>query len=199
MPNPWLLGAAVLLGAFLLSGVTPRYSRARARVRRVERWAERYRGWVDGGQSAGDDRDWLIGRGPEMQADAKVVGLGVVYVAPPAAVGGGPFQPHFMFSDLAGVTTFGAGTAERLIELTKVEHQVRVLAGIRRRDLVAPWRWVQLAFERLVRFPQYLLRTAGFSDSVAGSAAARGAGLAWSGIVGLATVGAFVLGVADRV
>ena len=134
-----------------------------------------------------------------MQADAAKVGQGVIHVAPPIGVGGGPFRPQFIFSDLAGATTFGVDSQERLDALTMSKHQLRVQAKHRRGDLVKPWRWVQLAFERLVRFPRYLLKTAGFSDSVSGSVAARGVGLLWSVLVGAATIGAFALSLMDRV
>jgi hypothetical protein len=120
-----------------------------------------------------------------------------VHIAPPPAAGGGPFRPQYIFSDLAGMTTFGVESLERVDVLTQTEYQLGVQARHRFRDLFMPWRWIQLAFERLIRLPRYLLKTAGFPDSVSGSAAARGVGVVWSLIVGLATIGALVLSLLD--
>ncbi len=197
MAEPWLIAALVLGGSFALSGVVPAYLRSKSRVFRVDRFAKRYRGWVEDDFPDGEAREWLIARGSEMQADAAAVGQGVVYVAPPIAVGGGPYRPQHIFSDLAGVTTFGVASRERLDALTRTQHQVRVQRKLRRRDLFLPWRWIQLAFERLVGFPRYLLKAAGFSEAVAGSSAARGVGVIWSVLVGAATIGAFALSLLD--
>jgi len=198
MPSLWILALLLLAGSFLLSGVLPAYLRAKSRIHRVDRFAAKYGAWVENDMPSGGERDWLIARGPEMQADAKAVGQGVIYVAPPPMIGG-RYRPHYMFSDLAGAQSFGAGVAERLDALTMTQHQLRVQAGHRRRDLSYPWRWVQRAFERIVRLPQYLLRTAGFSDDVSGSTAAKGVGVLWSLVVGAATVGAFVLSLLEHV
>jgi hypothetical protein len=197
MAEPWLIAALVFGGSFVLSGVLPAYFRAKGRSFRARRFATRYRAWVEADNPSRDDRDWLIARGAEMQADAAKVGQGVVHIAPPPAAGGGPFRPQYIFSDLAGMTTFGVETSERLDALTQTQYQLGVQARYRFRDLLLPWRWIQLAFERLISFPRYLLKVAGFSDAVSGSTAARGVGVVWSLIVGLATIGAFVLSLLD--
>lgn len=198
MTEPLLIAVLVIGGSFALSGVAPAYLRSKSRVFRVDRFAKRYRQWAEEGSPDGDAREWLIARGSEMQADAAAVGQGVVYVAPPIAIGGGPYRPQHIFSDLAGVTTFGVESGERLDALTRTQHQVRIQRKHRRRDLFFPWRWIQLAFERLVGCPRYLLKVAGFSDAVAGSSAARGVGVLWSILVGAATIGAFVLSLLDH-
>jgi hypothetical protein len=101
MAEPWLIAALALGGSFVLSGVVPAYLRSKSRVVRVDRFAKWYRDWVEDDFPAGEARDWLIARGLEMQANAAAVGQGVVYVAPPMAIGGGPYRPQHIFSDLA--------------------------------------------------------------------------------------------------
>lgn len=199
MVDPWLVAALVLGGSFVLSGVVPAYLRARGRVFRTRRFTKRFRAWVEEGREDSGDREWLIARGAEMQADAAKVGQGVVHIAPPLAAGGGPFRPQYIFSDLTGMTTFGVGDAERLDALTRTEYQVGLQARHRFRDLFLPWRWIQLAFERLIRFPRYVLKAAGFSDAVSSSPAARGIGVIWSLLVGLATIGAFAMSLIDHI
>lgn len=64
-----------------------------------------------------------------------------------------------------------------------------------RRDLRNPWSWTRLAFERVIGFPRYVLRNAGFSQEVTGSTRVRIVTVVWSFLVGASGIGAFVLGI----
>jgi hypothetical protein len=70
---------------------------------------------------------------------------------------------------------------------------MRGLEREHRRDLLNPWRWVALAFERVVRFPRYVLAQAGFGPSVTESRTVRVVTVAWALVVGASTIGAFVV------
>lgn len=129
-----------------------------------------------------------------MQRDAMAMGHGVMYIAPPPMLGGGAYQPHQFFADLFDEQTNSVGNARvRLDDLATIVHETRGQAEQRRRDLLNPWAWLRLAFERVVRFPRYVLRHAGFSKKVTDSTGARIVAVAWSLLVGAATIGGFVL------
>jgi hypothetical protein len=53
---------------------------------------------------------------------------------------------------------------------------------------------VRLSFERIVGFPRYVLRQAGFPAKTTDSSAAKAVSVVWSVIVGLAGVGGLVVG-----
>jgi hypothetical protein len=139
-------------------------------------------------------RRWLAARRNEMQRDAQAVNKGVRYVAPPPAIGGG-YRPHYYFLDLFDEQSFtGYGSDFRQDELSTIIHEVERLRLRSRHDLYNPWAWVRHAFERVVGFPRYVLRRAGFSKAVTGSTGAKVATVVWSGLVGGATIGGFIVG-----
>ena len=72
-------------------------------------------------------------------------------------------------------------------------HETGEQEAQRKRDLYNPWAWARLAFERLVGFPRYVLRHAGFSPGVTDSTAVRLVSVLWSLLVGAAGIGGFVL------
>jgi len=208
---------AVIVGVFLLSGVLPRFVEWRDRVNRVQEFQRQYRIWTDsvddldnqGGygwpspealatidqrtKTANDVRSWLAARRNEMQRDAEAVGKGVMYVAPPPIMGG-RYKPHAYFLDLFDAQTNSIGSRSyRLDDLVTIVHEAEWNRDMRRRDLYNPAVWIRLAFERLVRFPAYVLRTAGFSDDTAASSAVKVVSAAWSLLVGGATIAGFVL------
>ena len=185
--------AAVLIAVFFVSGVAPRYRRTVERLRRVELFAQNYIALLEGDRNK---RGWLAARADEMQADAQSVGRGVTYVAPPPMLGGGAYTPHQMFSDLFNRQSYTDNVTDalRLEVIAGVQHQLQRRVEQRRRELRNPLAWLRIAFERLVRFPRYLLRQAGFSKRVTDSSLTRAVTVAWSLIVGAATIGAFVVG-----
>lgn len=204
---------ALLVAAFIVSGVVPRYLEVRRRLPRVEEFDRKYRAYLDGrerdyegfysdhggspphGDESAKLRAWLTPRRAEMQRDAAKVRKGVVYVAPPPAIGGGNYMPHYMFRDLYDTQSFTeyAPANLRTDELVTIIHETRYQESAWRRDLFNPWAWLRLAFERLVGFPRYVLRLAGFSTEVTDSAAARAVSAAWSFLVGAAGIGGFVV------
>jgi hypothetical protein len=185
--------AAVLIAVFVFSGVLPRYRRTVERLRRVELFAKNYVALLNGDQL---QRGWLAAREDEMQVDAQSVGLGVTYVAPPPMLGGGAYIPHGMFADLFNRQSYSDNVTDayRLEVLAGVQYQLQRRVEQRRRELRNPLAWLRLAFERLVGFPRYLLRQAGFSARVTDSSLTRAVTVAWSLLVGAATIGAFVVG-----
>ena len=209
---------ATLAVLFVISGVVPRYREAKGRRRRVEAFAREYQSWVgaegmvpDGSDywPADDDeiatidqaakdatrlRAWLVARRDQMQRDAQSVGRGVMYVAPPPAIGGA-YEPHRFFSDLFDAQTNAVGsTGYRVDELATIAHETTAQLETRRHDLFNPWSWTRLAFERIVGFPRYILRRAGFGDKTTNSTGARVISVVWSLLIGGATIGAFVVG-----
>ncbi len=74
--------------------------------------------------------------------------------------------------------------AFRLDELTTIAHETREREGQARRDLYNPWAWTRLAVERVVGFPRYVLRHAGFSSEATNSTGARIVTVMWSVISG---------------
>jgi hypothetical protein len=208
---------AVLVVTFVLSGVLPRYIEWRDRVRRVQEFKRQYRRWVDavekfdgvsgyGGpppdllaalaesnKLADEIRPWLTARRNEMQRDAKAVGKGVMYVAPPPMIGGS-YKPHAYFLDLFDAQTDSIGSrAYRLDDLVTIVHESEWQRDLRRRDLYNPAAWGRLAFERVVRFPAYVLKLVGFSEKTAGSSAVKVVSAVWSLLVGAATIAGFVV------
>jgi hypothetical protein len=203
---------AVLAVLFIVSGVLPQLRRIRTRLRRAEEFERRYRAWLDArerdnegptlhygpapeGSEASELHAWLAARRNEMQRDAQSVGKGVMYVAPPLMVGGGPYQRHAYFTDLFDEQTFtDHAPSFRLDELATVRHELARTEAAWRRAVINPWAWMRLSFERLIGFPSYVLRRAGFSEKVTNSTGARIVTVAWSLVVGFATIGAFVVG-----
>lgn len=202
----YILAALVVL--FVLSGVVPRYRAVVARRHRVEEFERRYGAYCEArerdfadsvytgygsppeGAEAKSLRSWLIARRDQMQHDAEAAGRGVMYIAPPPMIGGG-YQAHAYFRDLFDEQTNSVGsTSVRRDDLASIVHETRVQQSRARRDLCNPWAWLRLSFERFVRLPAYVLRVAGFGTAVTGSAPVRISGV----VVGLATVGAFVVG-----
>jgi hypothetical protein len=202
--------AALLVASFVISGVVPRYLSVRRRLPRVEEFERQYRAYSGArdqdyentsyhyGPPAHDEksselRSWLVARRNEMQRDAQEVGKGIVYVAPPPMIGG-PFRPHSYFSDLFDEQSFtDHGPQYRLDELATIIHDTRNQARRWKRDVFNPWAWVRLAFERIVRFPYYVLRRSGFSDKAVASTGARIVTAVWSVLVGAATIAGFVV------
>lgn len=187
-----VLVLAVLSGLFLLSSVTPRYIDVRHRRKRVEDFLARFSSYLEGDHS---HEDWLIARAAEMQRDALTVRLGVTYVAPPPILGGGAFQPHQMFADLFNRQSFAdcVTPAYKLEVLRTTAHELRARERRCRHDLMSPWSWVRLSFERVVGFPRYVLVQAGFSKKVTDSSLVRAVTVVWSLVVGAAGIGSFVL------
>lgn len=203
---------AVLAAIFIVSGVVPRYREVAARVDRVRMFSSKYAAYVEardadyqtggygyGSPAHGEEssalRAWLVGRRNDMQRDAESVGKGVIYVAPPPAIGGGRYLPHYYFSDLFDEQSYADHDAQfRQDELATTEHELDRLRDIRRRDLYNPWSWIRLAFERLIGLPRYMLRRAGFGTAVTDSTGAKIVSAVWSALVGIATIGAFVVG-----
>lgn len=208
---------AVLVVAFLASGVLPRYIATKARRIRVETFDKAYNEWADLHERdyvmsssyyvdpVRDEREnepvderrmaelraFLVARRTTMQRDAQAVGKGVMYIAPPPMIGGN-YQPHSYFADLFDEQTNSVGsTSVRRDDLATIVHETRRQERRRRADLRNPWAWLRLTFERIVGLPAYVLRVAGFGASVTGSAPVKVSGV----IVALATVGAFVVGV----
>lgn len=205
---------AVLALVFMVSGVIPRHREIKRRRRRVEEFERRYRAYCEArdedyadrtggysyggptpeGSAASEIRAWLVPRRDEMQRDARAVGSGIIHIAPPPMIGGG-YQPHAFFSDLFDDQTNSVGsTSYRCDALATIAHETRSQEMVAKRALRDPWTWTRLAFERVVGFPRYVLRRAGFSTKVADSAGARIVSVVWSLLVGAATIGAFVLG-----
>lgn len=187
----YCVGVLVLL--FFASNVLFRYRSAHARLNRVRRFLGTYARFVAGHS---DERLWLAAHASEMQRDAQSVDQGVTYIAPPPMLGGGAYQPHPMFADLFNRQSSADNvTAQlRLEVLAAVQHELETLEGLYRLDLFNPLAWIRLLFERLARFPRYLLRTAGFSNRVTDSGFARVITAIWSLAVGAATIGAFIVG-----
>ena len=129
-----------------------------------------------------------------MQRDARSVGKGVAYVAPPPAIGGGQYLAHPYFTDLFDEQSFtDHGSSFRLDELATIRYEIERQEDLRRRDLLNPWAWLRLSFERVAAFPRYVLRRSGFRTA-ADSNGARIVTVAWSFLVGVSTIGAFVVG-----
>jgi hypothetical protein len=189
-----LLVVGFALVCFLLAGVLPHFLGAKRRRARVEAFLRNFSAYLGGNQGL---RGWLSAHSVEMQDDAESVGLGVTYVAPPPMFGGGRYLPHPMFGDLFNRQTYAdvVSPAYKREVLLAALHEVRSREAERRRDLLNPMAWVRLAFERLVGFPRYLLRTAGFSERVVDSSAARIITVLWGLLVGAATIGSFVVAV----
>lgn len=194
----WLKILVLVLGvlalAFLISGVVPRYVLTRRRLARTEEFLDNYNAYLGGDQAK---TNWLAARSLQMQHDAEAVGLGIAYIAPPPMIGGGPYQAHGMFADIFGHQSYADAVAPafKVQTLLQVIQQLDDRWRARRNDLLNPLRWLQLAFERIVRFPRYLLKTAGFSSRVTESGFARVVTVIWSLVVGIATIGAFVLAI----
>lgn len=203
-----------LVAVFFASGVLTRWLEWRARLCRVREFERRYRDWVEDAGDVPDEWDligtvvtseqtvaigtteksraWLVARRNEMQRDARSVGKGVMYVAPPPMIGGS-FKPHPYFLDLFDEQTDSIGsTRVRLDDLVTIIHEVEAQVGYRRHDLFNPAAWLRLTFTRLVRFPAWVLRTAGFSEQTASNAAVKAMGAAWSLLVGAAGIAGFV-------
>lgn len=205
--------AAVIVGSFIGSGVVPRYLAVKARRHRVAEFATKYREWTDAERAARPDRytvneteeakaaelrSWLAARRSEMQRDAESVGKGIIHVAPPPAVGGGSYVPHSYFADLFDQQSFtDHGWGFRLDELATISHELEWQETGYRRGLFNPWAWIRLTFERIVGFPRYVLRHAGFSAKATESAPARVVSVVWSLLVGGAGIGGFVLTLLD--
>lgn len=212
---------AVLVAAFVVSGVVPRYLTVRARRMRVAEFREKYTEWVqvagnlidyedwigravpDGLAGASHDaeadatklRPWLVARRNEMQRDAQAAGHGIVHIAPPPAIGG-PYLPHSYFSDLFDMQTHAdvtGGPSFKLDQLATILHETERREGRRRREVYNPWAWLRLAFERIVGFPRYVLRHVGFSEQAADSTGARLVAAVWSFAVGAAGIAGFVV------
>ena len=187
---------AVFAMLFVVSGVLLRWRSEKARYRRVRDFAHDYRAWLeaDGAEEA-RLRMSLAARRDQMQRDAQSVGKGIMYVAPPPMMGGGSYQAHPYFSDLFGTQSYAEyGPTFRLDELATILYEVdRAKAGWRR-GVLNPWAWVRLSFERLIGFPKYVLRQAGFSNTVTNSTGVRILTVVWSILVGSSTIGAFIVG-----
>jgi hypothetical protein len=196
MPT-WLSILLLVLGivalAFIASGVLPRYRKARGRLRRVNEFLTNYGAFSQGDQAKGP---WLAARSAQMQRDAESVGQGVGYVAPPPMFGGG-YLPHPMFADLFNRQSFTDDVTPevRVQVLLTTLHDLQTREDQRRSELLNPLQWVRLAFERIVGFPRYLLRVAGFSEKVTESRRARIFTLIWAAAVGLAGIGSFVVAI----
>jgi hypothetical protein len=211
---------AVLVAVFTVSGVVPRYRVWAARLGRVEEFDRQYRAWVEADSSlpdyetirsvtlpddfagaadtaaslASELRPWLVARRNEMQRDAESVGKGVMHIAPPPLIGGG-YVRHAFFLDLFDDQTNSIGsTRVRVDDLATIIHEVRRIRDLRRRSMFNPWAWVRLSFERVIAFPRYVLSHAGFSKA-ADSTTARALTVVWSLVVGVSTIGAFVIGI----
>ncbi len=203
-----------LLGVlFVLSGVVPRYREWDERLTRVREFESKYRtlttaaGIRSGVQPAGSGasrhaldewevagdtlttvRPWLVARRNRMQADAESVGKGVWHVAPPPAIGGA-FVPHQIFLDLFDEQSQSIGSEQvRLDDLATITHEVEWLRSHRKRDLFNPWAWLRWSFVNVLRFPAWVLRVAGFSESVTGSTGVRAVSVVWSLLVGGVTI-----------
>jgi len=203
---------AVLVVVFVASGVLPRYRATIARWRRVAEFEHHYREWVESRLQDAQDharhygpppaesektlglRAWLVARRAEMRRDARAVGKEVVHVAPPLAVGGGQYVRHYYFADLFDEQTFTDHEPQfRLDELATIRHELALQTVARRRDLLLPWRWIRLAFERVISLPRYLLMQAGLGSKVTGGLAARVVTVLWAILVGLAGIGSFMV------
>jgi hypothetical protein len=212
---------AVLVALFIVSGVVPRYRVWVARLARVEEFYRQYRAWVEADSSipdyetirsvtlpddltvaadtaaslASELRPWLVARRNEMQRDAESVGKGVMHIAPPPMMISGGYVRHAFFLDLFDDQTNSIGsTRVRVDDLATIIHEVRRIRDLRRRSLFNPWAWVRLSFERVIAFPRYVLLHAGFRKA-ADSTAARVVTVVWSFVVGVSTIGAFVVGI----
>lgn len=201
---------AVLLALFVVSGVLPRYHAWRDRGVRVEEFESQDRAYLAAqerdavgvisdfgqppeGEEAAHLRSWLSARRAEMQRDARSVGKGVNFVAPPPVAGGGRYVPHPYYSDLFDEQSFAElGSSFRLDDLATIRHEVELQHRLRRGDLYNPWAWTRLSFERVIAFPRYVLRRAGFAKT-ADSTAARLVTVVWSFLVGAAGIGGFVV------
>ena len=212
---------AVLVVAFALSGVVPTFSQIRARRRRVEQFAEKYAAWADadadvldhedwigkavpddlaeasetGSKEADELKPWLTARCNEMQRDAQAVGHGIVRIAPPPAIGGA-ISSFGVYDDLFDRQAYAdqlVGTSFRRQDLATIIYETQKQEDEARRAIVEPWSWVRLAFERVVRFPAYVLRVSGFGVGVTESTGVRVVSALWSFAVGVATIGAFVV------
>jgi hypothetical protein len=129
-----------------------------------------------------------------MQRDARSVGKGRMYVAPPPMAGGGPYIAHDYFTDLFGEQSdTDYPESLRLDDLATIRHEIAWITGLRKADLFKPWTWARLSFERIVRLPRNVLRLAGFRKA-ADSTAAKVLTVVWSVLVGASTIGAFVVG-----
>lgn len=194
----WEAIVLVIIGAlaasFVISGVLGRYLAVKRRRPRVQAFLENYIAYAEGDNTR---LQWLLDRSVEMQQDAEAVGLGVTYVAPPPMIGGGPFQPHQMFGDLLNRQAYTDNVTQgfRLETLSKVVYELARREKAYKRDLFNPLAWLRRSFERIVGFPRYLLRIAGFSTRVTDSTGARILTVLWAIIVGAATIGSFVVGV----
>jgi hypothetical protein len=215
----------VLTVAFFLSGVVSRHRTNRARRLRVEKFCDNYSQWakhaeqvIDGeefigsilpddgwaaselaAQEAGKLRPWLIARRDEMQRDAQVLGHGVVTIQPPPLVGG-PIRNHGFYADLFDEQSYAAdvvGTSFRLDDLATIIYEAHRSEARTFRDIYNPLQWLRLAFERIVGLPRYALRVAGFGENVTESTGVRVASASWSIVVGVATIGAFVVSIVN--
>jgi len=201
---------AILLAAFALSGVLPRYLAAGRRMARVEAFERHYRDWTEahhqdlaassryGGVRESEEsqrlRGWLVARRNQMQRDAEAVAKGVIYVAPPPAVGGGRYVPHSYFLDLFDQQSFtDHAPTFRLDELATTIHETEWQRERWKADLYNPWAWLRLSFERIVGFPRYALRLAGFGSKVTDSPGAKAGTAVFSVVVGLAGIGSFAV------
>jgi hypothetical protein len=215
----YILGVAAVL--FIVSGVLPRYRACAARRDRVQEFERQYRRYADAqevsfsaeeyfGYQSPDDADqaaldrasaevkevrpWLLARRDQMQRDAQAVGRGVMWIAPPPMIGGG-YTRQDIYQDLFDDSTNAINSASyRMDELVTIAHETSVRAEQAKRDLCNPWSWIRLAFARVVGFPRYVLRQAGFSGEVVDSTAARFVTVVWSFLVGGSGIGGFIVG-----
>jgi hypothetical protein len=200
----------VLAVLFAVSGVLPRYRRWIKRADRVAEFEEQFVAYAElrerdlqaapGYQRSSESdetlrlRAWLAARRNEMQRDAESVGKGAIYVAPPPMIGGGPYVRHVIFADLFDEQSYtDHPDSFRVDELATIRHEVDVSKAFRTGDLLNPWHWARLSFERVVKFPRYVLTLAGFHKAADGRAT-RIVTVVWSIVVGGSTIGAFVVG-----
>lgn len=185
---------ALLVAAFLVSGVLPTWRATVRRRDRVSAFDTRYRRWVTGDGVEGD-REWLIARRQEMQRDAMSVGAGRTVIAPPPMIGG-PAQEHQMFLDLESNQAYAdmlVSPQTRIDELATISHALTTREREQRWRLVNPLAWLWIGFERIVALPRYLLRAAGFKRRVTEASLTRAVSVLWALVVGVATIGGFVL------
>lgn len=188
-----VVGALALL--FVVSGVLPGWLQARARRERVQEFERHYLSHEAGDSS---ERAWLIARRLEMQRDAESLGRGATMIAPPPAVGG-YVQAHCYFAELFDETPYALmvqGDAFLANELASTNHELTTRERDAKWRLANPWAWLRLSFERVAGLPRYVLRQAGFK-AAADSTGARIVTVLWSALVGIATIGAFVLALLD--